>query len=175
MLYPLGQNYAMIQSKYNWPIHTQSYELRWDWNGLCRIVLTFHNRGLYWITAGLSGLDEDCDRFVDLQSASQSKKSITIDKILTESIFLINVKMVWLGDFSGSVYANFPTCSEQMCQRWLLGIALRKCFSTIPTTAPPRSAHSCPKETYPIQYSLLPVDIFLTFFFPFDFTAWGVI
>ena len=58
----------------------------------------------------------------------------------------------------------FPTCSEQMCQRWLLGIALRQCFSTIPTTAPPRSAHSCPKETYPIQYSLLPVDIFLTFF-----------
>ena len=53
-------------------------------------------------------MDEDCDGFVGLQSASQSKKSITIDKILTESIFLINVKMVQLGDFSGSVYAHFP-------------------------------------------------------------------
>ena len=47
ILYPLGQNYGILQSKYNRLIHIQSYELRWDWDGLCRIVLIFHNRGLH--------------------------------------------------------------------------------------------------------------------------------
>ena len=54
------------------------------------------------------------------------KSPFTIDKIVTKSNFSNNVNVVQLQDFSGSVYAHFPSISGIQFGPWLIiaGFAL---------------------------------------------------
>ena len=83
-------------------------QLCWDWmdcTGLCK----------NFTIEDCTELQQDCLdclRIVtDLWPCNRHfnpTNPFTIDKILTKSNFLINVNVVQLRDFSGSVYANFP-------------------------------------------------------------------
>ena len=77
-------------------------------DGLYRIVYKIYNRGLYWIETGLSGLGGIVTDLWTCNRPLNPKNPFTIDKILTKSIFSINVNVVRLRDFSGSGYAHFP-------------------------------------------------------------------
>ena len=76
--------------------------------------------GLYWYFTieDCTELQQDCLDWTGIVTDSwtcnrplNTKNLFTIDKILTISIFSVNVNVVRLRDFPGSVYAHFPSCS----------------------------------------------------------------